>query len=186
DRLSTRGLELVSRIPTRHVVVVRDDQPGQETETGVLDHAVEAPVRRQLVARPVVMLLVVLVDARPAPALGPADELASRAEVECRHADLREIELIRSVVVALIDVRIGLDDASLVLGDLRRDVVQRGLAEPDEGDVFGRPPDVSAVVVQDRGDPAGRDGQMTDEVRGSEQQLLVSSEEDQQYITTWA
>src|SRR5690606_19714647 len=146
ERLETGGLELVPRVPARHLVRFGDDEARPEPESRVLHHAVEAPFRGQLVARLVIVVLIVLLDALDAPAFRPPDEVGAGAKIERRHADLREIELIRSIVVALVGELVGLHHPALQLADLSRDVVERRLAEADEGDVARLAPDVAAVV----------------------------------------
>src|SRR5581483_9920908 len=42
-RLLARGLELVARVPARHLVSLGDEPPGEEADLRVLDHPVEDP-----------------------------------------------------------------------------------------------------------------------------------------------
>src|SRR5882724_11867932 len=95
-RLAGR-LELIARQPRGQRVAIGDLDAEREPELIILDHAVEVPVRPDLVARLVVAGALEVLDLLAAPALGAADEVEAGAEVDARHAGAREAELIRAV-----------------------------------------------------------------------------------------
>ena len=83
------------------------------------------------------------------------DKIGPGVQVHGRYADLREAELIRAIEVPLVGKLIGLDDTALLTGDQRCDLIDRRFAEADEGYIVGVAPDVAAIVVQVRRNPAG-------------------------------
>ncbi len=94
---------------------MRDEPAREQSELDILDHAVEIPGAIQLVAGLVILLRFPFLDLLPAPAGRPADEIGAVIEVQCRNTDLRERELVGTVVVAAIGKLIGLHDAALPL-----------------------------------------------------------------------
>src|SRR6185369_8181817 len=92
-RLLARGLELVARVPARHLVGLGDEPPCEEADLRVLDHAVPDPAAVDLIARLVIDVLFPRLLLLPPPAGRPPDVVGAAVEGQRRHADLREREL---------------------------------------------------------------------------------------------
>ncbi len=99
----------------------------------------------------------IVIDLFPAPARRPVDEIGTGIEIHRGHADLGEAELVGAVEITLVGELVRLDLPALLRGDHRYDRVDRRLAEADIGYVVRMAPDISAVVVQVRGDPPRRE-----------------------------
>src|SRR5262245_53009188 len=125
QRLLPRRLELVARVPRRHRNGLRHEPAGVEADQRVLDHPVVHPRVVDLVAGLVIDLFGPLLVLLAAPAFGFADVIRALVEVERGHADLRKVELVGAVEVALVRKLIGHDLAALALDECLRDSIQR-------------------------------------------------------------
>src|SRR5690606_29415884 len=152
QRLLAGRFELIARQPLGQGRRIGDVQPDPEAELRILDHAFEVPAVVQFVGGLVVLIGLVLLDARLAPARRATDEVGARLEIHRGHTDAREVELVGTIEVAPIGERIRRDDATLLGGECLDDRIERGLAHADERHVAGAPPDVRAVVIDVGGD----------------------------------
>src|ERR1043166_1706797 len=177
ERLLAGGFELVARGPAGELVGVGDEDADTEAEPDVIDHAVEVPVRPDLIARLVVARLLERLDLLAAPAGRAVDEVGAGVEVEAGDADAGEAELVGAVERAAVGELIRLDGAALAPGELLERAVEGGLALADVGDVAGLAPDVAAVEVDVGGDLAGGDARVGGVVQRAEQALLLAGDE---------
>src|SRR4029079_5736816 len=172
------GLELVARGPGGEGRVLGDGVAGEEVEPGVLDHPVEVPgLGIEFVARLVVVLRFVLLLLLLAPARRAADEVGAGVQIDRRHADAREAELVGAVVVAAVGELVAQYLALLLGGEGGDHAVERGAAEPHVGEVAGPSQTVAAVDVDVGGDLPGGHGGVGGEVLGAEEALLLAPHE---------
>src|SRR6478672_8276744 len=105
--------ELVAGNECRSLRAVGQRLADLEAELGVFDHAVERPLRADLVARLMIMMRLVVDDLFAHPARWLVDRVGPRIDIQARYTDPSEAELVRAIEITAVRKLVGLDGAVL-------------------------------------------------------------------------
>ena len=117
-------LEFRAGLPLRELIGLGNTISHLKEQLQIFNGAAEIPIWLNFICNLVVILLSIIIPFFLTVALRLSNEVYPRVRIDCRHALLGELEMVRPVVISLFRFRIGPDNSRLRLSHLLQNVFQ--------------------------------------------------------------